>query len=55
MDILNKAISKIAKEKNINEEIIKEIISLESEFKGDAASSVRIRQKKIEQFLDDNL
>lgn len=55
MDILDKAILKVAKEKKISEEIIKKIISLESELKGDAASSVRIRQKKIEQFLDENL
>tara|TARA_Y100000022_G_scaffold85654_1_gene73852 strand:- start:167 stop:337 length:171 start_codon:yes stop_codon:yes gene_type:complete len=55
MSILEDAIKKISKEKEIDPKILKQILALEIEFDDlkDAATN-NTRQKKIEKIIDEN-
>lgn len=56
MSILDNAIKKVSKEKDIDQKLLKKILDLEIEFDDSKDStSVSTRQKKIEKIIDSNL
>ena len=55
MSILDDAIKKISKEKEIDPKILKKILDLEIEFDDSKdATTINTRQKKIEKIIDEN-